>query len=501
MGKWLVLLIELGAVAIATVAALILRDNFETTSDELGALLPYLTCSVFAAAAIFPAFGTHRALWRYTSVNDSLGIASAAAAAVISAVMIGFSYNRLEGVPRSLPILQTLLILAFLGGARVLTRVSGRARERRRAAIDAPPPLDRPRCKTALVVGIGSPTDLYLRCIAELAPQRVRVAGILGQSEQVGRLIHGYPVLGCPENAAEAVLALDVHGVVVDAVVVATDFDQLSERARAVLVKLERSGQVKLEFLAEQLGLAFGAEDEVASPVELAPNVFSGTPTLSEAEADRITGRSIWRLKRVFDFCLASALLLGSLPVMAAVAVGVAWDVGLPVTFWQQRPGRGGVAFKLRKFRTMGAAHDAHGHRVPDDHRLSAFGIFLRRSKLDELPQLFNILRGEMSFVGPRPLLPVDQPVGSADRLIVRPGLTGWAQVMGKRDISAADKTALDLWYLRHASPALDAKVLLLTLRVLVFGERLDAEALAEAWRDCGELIAAVEPANSKSAA
>jgi lipopolysaccharide/colanic/teichoic acid biosynthesis glycosyltransferase len=101
---------------------------------------------------------------------------------------------------------------------------------------------------------------------------------------------------------------------------------------------------------------------------------------------------------------------------------------------------------------------------------------------MDELPQLFHILFGQMSFVGPRPLLPVDQPVGAAARLLVRPGLTGWAQVKGGRLISAADKAALDLWYVRHASLTLDLVILLRTVGMVLFGERTQAEAIRKAW-------------------
>jgi lipopolysaccharide/colanic/teichoic acid biosynthesis glycosyltransferase len=125
----------------------------------------------------------------------------------------------------------------------------------------------------------------------------------------------------------------------------------------------------------------------------------------------------------------------------------------------------------------MGGAHDVVGNRLPDELRSSSIGRFLRRSRLDELPQLYNILIGEMSFVGPRPLLPVDQPNGQTSRLLVRPGLTGWAQVNGGRDISPEEKAGLDLWYLENASFRLDIKILWRTLGMMIFGERLNIKA------------------------
>ena len=136
------------------------------------------------------------------------------------------------------------------------------------------------------------------------------------------------------------------------------------------------------------------------------------------------------------------------------------------------------------KFRTMGAAHDACGRRRSDEERLSPIGAFLRRTRLDELPQLFSILSGHMSFVGPRPLLPIDQPAEYAARLLVRPGLTGWAQINGGRAIAAGDKAALDVWYVHHISLALDLRVLVSTVPMVLFGERVTEGAIAQAWRD-----------------
>src|SRR5262249_26667083 len=160
------------------------------------------------------------------------------------------------------------------------------------------------------------------------------------------------------------------------------------------------------------------------------------------------------------------------------VALLVVVDVGLPVIFWQKRPGRGGRPFKLYKFRTMRGPHDRVGRRIPDQYRLSLIGQLLRRTRLDEFPQLYNILIGEMSFIGPRPLLPWDQPIDIVSRLSVRPGLTGLAQVHGARDMSPNDKNALDIWYIENASPWLDIKIALRTGLVLARGERLDVEML-----------------------
>ena len=176
-------------------------------------------------------------------------------------------------------------------------------------------------------------------------------------------------------------------------------------------------------------------------------------------------------MKRLFDIAVAAIALLILLPVFALVALLVRIKLGKPVLFRQVRPGRHGESFRLLKFRTMLEAVGEDGSPLPDRERLNDFGKFLRAWSLDELPELWNVLRGDMSLVGPRPLLMEYLPLYSpqqARRHDVRPGLTGWAQVNGRNALSWDDKFALDLWYVEHASFALDSKILWLTLvRVL----------------------------------
>lgn len=191
-----------------------------------------------------------------------------------------------------------------------------------------------------------------------------------------------------------------------------------------------------------------------------------------------------WRMKRAIDLVGAACLAIVLAPLGAVIAALVAIDVGIPVTFWQQRPGALGRPFRMCKFRTMTDAHDGAGMRIPDEQRVTALGRILRRTRLDELPQLYNILRGEMSFVGPRPLLPADQPAQPSARLAVRPGLTGWAQVAGGRTISASDKAALDAWYIANASLALDLRIIIRTAGIVVSGDRVNPTAIRRAWVD-----------------
>lgn len=171
-------------------------------------------------------------------------------------------------------------------------------------------------------------------------------------------------------------------------------------------------------------------------------------------------------LKRLFDVCI-SVVLIGLLgPILLVVAVFVRVNLGSPILFVQQRPGLNGAPFRIIKFRTMTDSRDASGSALQDAERLTRFGKFLRSTSLDELPELWNVLKGEMSLVGPRPLLMHYLPLYSdveARRHEVRPGVTGWAQINGRNTLSWEEKFKLDIWYVDNRTFKLDVYILALT--------------------------------------
>lgn len=172
---------------------------------------------------------------------------------------------------------------------------------------------------------------------------------------------------------------------------------------------------------------------------------------------------------------LALVALVILAPLLLLLAAVVWFSVGRPILFRQKRSGRGGVPFEMVKFRSMRDMRDASGAPLPDRDRTTRVGGFLRRSRLDELPELLNILCGQMDFVGPRPLLPQTVTQMGPDGMIrgsVRPGLTGLAQVNGNSLLSAQEKLAFDLIYVRHGNPVLDAMILFRTVWVVIVGER-----------------------------
>ena len=179
-------------------------------------------------------------------------------------------------------------------------------------------------------------------------------------------------------------------------------------------------------------------------------------------------------MKRLMDLTLTSVGMIPLLPVLGTVALLVRIKLGKPVFFRQVRPGYKGRPFELVKFRTMRDAIDAQGNPLPDSKRMTRFGSFLRAASLDELPELWNVLKGEMSLVGPRPLLMEYLPLYSpeqARRHDVRPGITGWAQINGRNTLSWDDKFKLDVWYVDNRSLLLDLKILFQTVKKVVVRE------------------------------
>ena len=202
-------------------------------------------------------------------------------------------------------------------------------------------------------------------------------------------------------------------------------------------------------------------------------------------------------MKRLFDIVVSALALALLSPVLAIVALLVRINLGSPVLFRHVRPGLRGHLFTLLKFRTMTDATDRHGTLLSDRERLTPFGNFLRRSSLDELPELWNVLRGDMSLVGPRPLIIDYLPLYSkeqARRHDVRPGITGWAQVNGRNAIGWDEKFALDCWYVDHANPALDLRILWMTLVKVVAREGINEEGEATASPFRGSGAGAGEP-------
>ncbi|WP_325050509.1 sugar transferase [Falsibacillus albus] len=172
-------------------------------------------------------------------------------------------------------------------------------------------------------------------------------------------------------------------------------------------------------------------------------------------------------MKRLFDLTMSLVLIICFLPLFLVVAISIWMMIGGPIIFKQQRPGLNNRPFSLYKFRTMTDRRGPEGELLPDFQRMTRIGSFLRKYSLDELPQLFNVVKGELSLVGPRPLLMEYLPLYNLEQIKrhdVKPGITGWAQINGRNSISWDERFSLDVWYVQHCSFRLDLKIILITI-------------------------------------
>jgi FlaA1/EpsC-like NDP-sugar epimerase len=329
------LLVDLCLVAFATVAALVIRDNFVFAAPRLIDLLPYLLVTMCVAAVALPAFGVNRSLWRFASISDGLRVVAATFIVVLSAVAIGFIVNRLADVPRGLPVIQGLLIGSLLVGGRVLTRLSHNRRVRR-----AHVPHDE-GVQTVLLIGLNTLAELYLHCLSELAPGRVRIAGLLGEGGRVGLSVHSHPVLGTPEQVVGTLRRLELHGVCVDRILVAAPRDSLSFPAQDALSQLQETTTICIGYLAERMGL----ESPPAGSAVAKPGPTETASSALTAINEAFGQMPYHRLKRSIDLLGSAVLLITGAPLFLLVGLLVAADVGLPLVFWQQRPGLRGRSF------------------------------------------------------------------------------------------------------------------------------------------------------------
>jgi lipopolysaccharide/colanic/teichoic acid biosynthesis glycosyltransferase len=241
--------------------------------------------------------------------------------------------------------------------------------------------------------------------------------------------------------------------------------EMLSEEARREVRRVCMHRNLECGFALQLFGL-----DSAAAAT--APATTASWP-ITHATVDSGFRRSHYlQVKRLLDFALALSLLIGLMPLWMLICVLAFLDVGSPILFWQQRIGLNGRDFLLYKIRTLKPSVDWGAPQPSGGRPLSWIGRLLRKTRLDEFPQLLNVLVGEMSLLGPRPLLPRDQPPDPTTRLMVRPGITGWAQVHGGVFLSAEEKEELDEAYVREASLRLDLRILAMTIRTLCRGDR-----------------------------
>lgn len=395
---------------------------------------------------------------------DAIEVAKAVVAAELITCLALFSVTRLEGIPRAAIVIHALLLGAGLGAARVLVRLKNR-----RIQVVSP---DNYSSEHVIVVGSNQFSSLYIKLLKTCFPGERRVIGILdNEPKMLGRMVEGVKVIGTTQYLGNLIDEYSVHGVRVGKVVIGGGPNLFSNDVMTQIRNACTRRQIKFEFVADLVGLT-----------EVSPGCWatrgSALAEKIEKTSENLIPSKYFYYKPIFESFVAFVLLVVLIPTVLIVSLMVLLDTGPPVLFWQQRIGRNGRNFLLYKFRTLRPPFDNQGREIPSDQRLSWIGDLLRDSALDELPQLLNVLVGEMSLIGPRPLLPEDQPANSSSRLLVRPGITGWAQVNGGKWLTAEEKLDLDKWYVQKASLWVDLIITWRTFKFIAFGARQTNKSL-----------------------
>ncbi|MGD9804277.1 MAG: sugar transferase [Hyphomicrobiaceae bacterium] len=484
--KWMLFGLDMVLATAAPYVALFARYDYQPAADKLINILPYTALTLPVFALCYCVFGIHRLPWRHFSPSDLSRLALALGVSIAITLLISVFAGMIHRLPRSVPPLQFAFAIVAFSFFRLSARV--RHKHARRTEV-APVPADSEK-RHYLVVGLNSMAQAYLQLVEALAPNAARVEGILDERPHaLGRKLNGVAVLGRPQAVGEVLSALTVHCIDVTRIIIAVPFASLSKEAQLALLEVEKTKGIEIDMFVDRLGFD---QDNLKA---LERHKSNETATIQAAQSSALAygvsplNPTYLRIKRVLDCVAAAALLVLLAPLFLIAGVLVASNIGFPLLFWQQRPGLGGRQFRLYKFRTMGPGHDRNGKLLTDAERLSRAGRFLRRSRLDELPQLYNILIGEMSFVGPRPLMAVFQPRNGHIRYSARPGITGWAQIHGGDELTADEKLALDVQYLKTASIWLDLKIIFRTVAIAITGDKVDRATIDQALAETSMLI------------
>ncbi|MGE3266828.1 sugar transferase [Methylocystis sp.] len=459
----------------APILALALRDpNLLDIGDATEGIPPgyqYILVTIICAIPAFLVFRISEGMNHLFSVHDAFAVCAAVAATVASSSLFLFVLTRLDGVPRSTPLICGLVLGAGLIVDRAIARVYHQkliTHKAKHEATAAPQDLRR-----IILIGADRFSALTAKLLEHQRPRTTQaVAAIDPREALIGRAIAGVKIVGSVEDFEAIVDEFAVHGVEIDEVWLSDDVTSLSDDT--------------IERVSEQCatrGLKFA---RISEALNLTPSIICASDNWRSDADDATRLGGYFKLKRVIDFIGASALLLALMPLTLIAAYLVLVDVGAPMIFWQQRIGQNGRRFLVYKFRTYRAPYDRGGRKIPEEQRLSKIGRAIRAARLDEIPQLLNVLIGDMSLIGPRPLLPHDQPSDPRLRLLTRPGITGWAQLNGGTIVTPEEKDALDIWYIHHASLWLDLRIVVSTLLFAFKGEKVDDLALKQAmrWRE-----------------
>lgn len=460
--------IEAMTCGVSPVLALFLRGvDVNDTAHALPILFYWIASFVGGLAAVYY-LQISKSTSGFIAAIDLIKVLKIAFLTSIAGAVGSYLGSHLQFVPRVVPVIHFFLFTGFMTIASVW-RSGGISRWTRLHR--SYPRLDR-IVEHQLLVGCTPLSLHYAALIDGLSPSQKSITGIVSiNGDLVGTSIAGRTVLGPIHHIEEILAEYKNHGIDVQHIIISTPDRDEQRKAHEVLFSICDRKNIKLSYLRDLLhdareGGRGGEKFEFVNSIRETSHskVITSTPSNYLLARQRYE----WIVAVVLAVCLA--------PFLVLIGILTYLDVGAPVIFWQKRVGRYGHMTTVHKFRTlshMGSRTDAM--RAP-----SLIGRFLQKTRLDELPQIFDVVEQRLSFIGPRPLLPDDLPSDIGMREAVQPGVTGWAQVHGGKNVMPEEKIALDDWYIRNATFLIDIKILLKTIQVALRGNELRDESVIQ---------------------
>lgn len=424
----------------------------------------YAFATALASLAIFILMRVGDSLPHLFTSRDSGKLLGACGLCVLSGVFVSFTLSHAEGVARSVPLIYGLVLTLGVFGYRLLARSFAREKsyDRETTRFDM---------RRVIIIGLDAFSINAIKLTDAQRPRTVQVVAALSlDGKYSGRSLNGVRVVGSSEDLTKIIDEYHIHGVDINELWVSDALPEINPELYQRLLSQAQEKSLSQHLISSALGL---------SP--------RGAPVAPSAADHRLLAEvagGYFRLKRLLDVVVSLLLLVLLLPLYLILLPLLILDVGFPLVFWQERVGRFGRVFQIYKFRTLKHPIGPGGQILSDAARLSPLGRFMRKYRFDEYPQLINILKGDMSGIGPRPFITKEQPEDISYRSLIRPGISGWAQINGGDELSQAEKNILDIYYVFNASLMFDLKIVYKSCLVLFRGVRRDEVALeaARAW-------------------
>ena len=456
-------------IAISPIIAFALRDPSYLQINQIS----YFSTPILAYAVVgfsiniltFIVMNVYETLDHVFTGKDALSVVLSCLISVVLTTFVFFVFTRLDGVPRTVPIIYGLVLVFGLLLYRLLHK---EIYEKSSVIVNYPLTVDSNfLLKRVIIIGLDPFAISVIRTTEKQIPQTVQVIAAYSHNGKYnGRTISHVRIFDDITSLRSIVQEYLVHGILVSEIWI-SDSCLINQNSKQSIQQAVHECGVVSKKLSEALNLT-------------SLETQNATKDLKPRNVER-PNFIYWKIKRFLDVSVGVLLFISLSPIIIILVIITFKIYGMPIFFWQERIGRFGRRFRLYKIRTLGAPINKHGKLLNDEERLTEFGRILRRLRLDELPQLLSVINGDMSGIGPRPLLPRDQPRDSSIRLLVRPGITGWAQINGGELLSVDEKNLLDCWYVYNASLLLDIKIVVGSFKVLFLGVYKNHKALETA--------------------